>query len=143
MEPTNETVMQANGVYPARLHTYQKTDCERRLVTDGGADYTRKLSNSGKINFPPELRARRFLIFEPGATQSVPEDEIHLYPERDPPSLYGPLEGEVRRGHMTTDGQLTLPTPFREESGLTSDMQIDIFVEDDGRIRLAKHEPED
>lgn len=85
--------------------------------TDGsGYEWPRRLSESGKINFPPVLRSREFLIIEPGAIDKVPLDEIHLYPIDEPPTINSTVSGEIRRGHMNEDGQITIPRDFRKKS---------------------------
>jgi hypothetical protein len=114
----------------------EDSDTERDYVTTEDAYWERRLSSSGKINFPPPVREPTFLIIEPGATDSFPRDEIHLYPESESISIENEIRGEIHRGKMR-DGQINIPRDFREKSDL-SNQKVDVEVHegDDGQYIL-------
>lgn len=110
------------------MHSRHKmmTDSDGRVgvIEDGGKDtdncWERRLSERGKINFPPEIRSDTFYIVAPGAFPDMGNDEIRLYPTTDPPVVGGDgvVDGEIYEGKMTSSGQITIPAKFRRQSTL-------------------------
>jgi hypothetical protein len=111
-------------------------------ASDGGKPntWTRRLSDAGKINFPPVLRSREFLLIEPGAIETAPPSEIHLYPIDEPPTINGTVTGEIRRGHMRK-GQITIPREFRRKSEFPMSKVEVTVIKEDNKIRLTDPVP--
>lgn len=87
----------------------------------------RKVSEKGQVRIPPRFQnedVESYLVPEPGTITA--RDVIRLYPENDAPRVE--VEGEVRRVSLTSQGQVTIPSEFRELSGITPGTEV--FVEE-------------
>jgi len=87
----------------------------------------RKVSEKGQVRIPPRFQdenVESYLVPEPGTITA--DDVIRLYPENDVPNVE--VEGEVRRVSLTSQGQVTVPSEFRDKSGILPGTEV--FVEE-------------
>jgi len=90
------------------------TDSQTERKGNSNQYIERQLSR-GKISLPPVLRTHYYLIPVPGALPNTSKDEVRLYPKGTSIEVNGELTDAVRRIHMTTNGQLTIPKRHREQ----------------------------
>lgn len=102
-------------------------------------EFDRTISSNNQIYLPPPYRISEFwYIPEPGALKDHDPDEIHLFPEDDPPVVMGEFAGEQRRAPMGEQGQLTIPRDFLKLTPMEPGDEVTLTGNDAGYLILKQ-----